>query len=482
MSKSLRTLLLSVLKGLYLFTDVIYPQQNDAHPMAVGMVIGIVGAVFAVIIIVACVGVCCFRKYRTGGSSAKSPYLYEKNSKVPPDETSSHTSAGYTNDGIKAGSSPMAKKKLLQHSSSSSDRSDHNSRPYTLNLHRNNNYNNYPAGQSNNRNVPVAPPPPDMKSYETSPKSGNLLLDSKDRGDNVFRYDNCDTKKSANERVDVDTKSKNPVISALNGNSKFRKSMELNEKDAEARAKRISSASSLEGLGHAPTLPSSEEDLKRPPKLPAVPKAQQSPKSKHAVIKRNPRPTSVSSDELNQIERGMTKSEGGRRNRIINDDSSSSQSEVANINASDTAKKKFDTTHSLKPDRSRGPKGRKKQTQSVSSTVDQETLPKYLDRDDVDRESLPRQFQRDGLGRPSPKTQRDRILNEEFEKTGSGRYSKRANRSTPRSSAGKGYSKGFSHRRGRSADQLDSRPTTPTSAFGSMESLPRMLFSILSFF
>ena len=430
--------------------------------MAVGMVIGIVGAVFAVIIVTACVGVLCFRKYRTGGSSAKSPYLYEKNSKVPFDETSSHTSAGYTNDGIKAGSSPMAKKKLLHHSSSSSERSEHNTRPYTLNLHRNNN-SNYPPRQANNKSVPVAPPPPDVKSNETSPMSGNLI-------------DIRDTKKTGNERVDMDSKSKNPVISALNGNSKFRRSMELNDKEAAARAKRIgsSSGSSLEGLGQAPTPPSSEDNLKRPPKLPSVPKAQQSPKSKHAVIKRSARPASISSDELNQIERGRTKQDNARGRRIINDDSSSSQSEVANINAVDTALKKLDTTHSLKPDRSKGHKGRKKQTQSVSSTVDEETLPKRFEREYLDRDQLPRQFQRDGLGRPSPRTHKDRILNEEFEKTGSGRYSKSSNRSTPRSSAGKGYSKGFSHRRGRSADALNSRPTTPSSAFGSMESLPRM--------
>ena len=456
-------------KNKYIVSDIVYPPPTDAHPMGVGMVIGIAGAVFAVIIITACVGVCCFRKYRTGGSSAKSPYLYEKNNKVPPDDTSSHASAGYTNDGVRAGASPMAKKKLLQHSSSSSERSEHNTRPYTLNLHRNNNY-NYPGGQSNNKSVPVAPPPPYVKNYETSPKSGNLLLDNKDRADNVFRYDNSDTKKTGGERVDLDTKSKNPVISALNGNSKFRRSMELNDKDAEARAKRVSSGSSLEGLGQAPTPPTSEEDLKRPPRLPSVPKVQQSPKSKHAVIKRAPRPTSVSSDELIQIERGQSKP-GNAGRRVITDDSSSSQSEVANINAVNTGKKKLDTTHSLKPDRS---KGRKKATQSVSGTVDEETLPKQFEREYLDRDDLPRQFQRDGLGRPSPRTQKDRILNEEFEKTGSGRYSKRSNRSTPRSSAGKGYSKGFSHRRGRSADALDSRPTTPTSAFGSMESLPRM--------
>lgn len=436
--------------------EVSYPPQNDANPVAVGMIVGVVGGVFGLILVVACVGICCFRKYRISGSAAKSPYLYD-NSKVPYEETSSHNSVGYTNDGVKSGS-PMARKKLLHHSSSSSDRSDHNTRPNTLNLYQKNN-GRFTRGETNNRTVPPAPPP--YKSSEVKPTSGNVL-DERGMKGNVPKVENSlDPTKSAIQKVDLDSKSKNPVLNALNSNAKFRKSMELNDKDAEERAKRISSGSSLEGLGQAPTPPSSQDDLNRPPKLPSVPKVQQSPRSKHAVIKRTPRPTSISSDELVQIEKGRTKSDGDPGNRIIRNYSSSSQSESTSVSASDTAtKKRFDTTHSLKPDRSKGPKGRKKQTQSVSSTLEAETLPK--------------QAQRDGLNgdtRPAPRTQKDRILNEEFEKTGSGRYSKRSNRSTPRSSAGKG-GKGFSHRRGRSVDQLDSRPTTPTSAFGSMESLP----------
>ena len=421
--------------------------------MAVGIVIGIVGAVFGVIIIIACIGVCCFRKYRVRGSAGKSPYLYDPNSKVPIEEASSHASVGYTNDIIKSGS-PASKKKLLAHSSDSSGNSDHNSRPSTLNLYK-----------SNNRNVPAAPPPPpNLNSYEMSPKSGNLLIDDrsgKGRYENVFRFESRDKRKMVNEKgVDVDSKPKNPVLNALNSNSKFRNSMAANDRDAEERAKRISSTSSLEGLGPAPTPPSSQDDLNRPPKLPAVPKVNQSPKSKHAMIKRAQRTTSVSSDELVQIEKGRRQADDERGMRRYRDDSSSSQSDVLSTTIADT-KKKIDTTHSLKPDR-KAPKGRKKQTQSVSSMLEPEP----------DRRHVREEMERDV--KPSPMPQRDRILNEEFEKTGSGRYSKRSNRSTPRSSAGKG--KGFSHRRGRSADRLDSRPTTPTSYYGSVESLPRMYF------
>lgn len=442
--------------------DSIYPPPNDNNPMAVGLVIGIVGAVFGLIFIIACVGVCCFRKYRVSGPSGKSPYLYDphNNSKVPLEENTSHASAGYTNDGIRAGS-PASRKKLLHHSSDSSDdKSDPNSRPGTLNLYKNNNR-NFPPAESNNRNVPAPPLPP---SYEMSPKSGNITDDRGGRGrnDNAFKFDNKDTHKVVSERS-VDSQPKNPVLNALNSNSKFRNSMAANDRDAEERAKRVSSSSSFEGLGQAPTPPSSQDELNRPPKLPAVPKVKQSPKSKHAVIKRAPRPTSVSSDELVRIEKGRTKSDGDPGRRIIRDEtSSSSQSDVVSINTGDTAKKKIDTTHSLKPDRKS--KGRKKQTQSVSSTLDPEPSSRQQ-RNGFDREV-----------RPSPKTQRDRILNEEFESTGSGRYSKRSNRSTPRSSAGKG-AKGFSHRRGRSVDQLDSRPTSPTSAYGSMESLPPLVRS-----
>lgn len=446
--------------------DVIYPPPNDNNPMAVGLVIGIVGSVFAVIFIVTCLGVCCFRKYRVRGSSGKSPYLYDPDSKANLEENSSHASTGYTNNGVKAGS-PASRKKLLHHSSDSSDKSepDRNARQYKLNLHRNNN--RAPQAQGNNRSVPAPPPPPDLKSFEMSPKSGNVIDDRNGRGrddreDNVFKFDNKDTHKLVNERnVDSAPRPKNPVLNALNSNPKFRNSMAANDRDAEERAKRISSGSSLEGLGLAPTPPSSQDELSRPPKLPAVPKVKQSPKSKHAVIKRAPRPNSVSSDELVKIERGASKPDAERGRRNVQDDSSSSQSEVISINQGDTAKKKFDTTHSLKPDRKS--RGRKKQTQSVSSTLDPEPISKQ--RDEFEREV-----------RPNPRTQRDRILNEEFEKTGSGRYSKRSNRSTPRSSAGKA-GKGFSHRRGRSVDQLDSRPTTPTSAYGSMESLPPLVRS-----
>lgn len=447
--------------------DNVYPPPNDNNPMAVGLVIGIVGAVFGTIFIVACVGVCCFRKYRVRGSSGKSPYLYDphNNSKYPLEDASSHTSVGYSNDGVKTGS-PASRKKLLQHSSDSSDdKSDHNSRPATLNLYRNNNKNFPPASKSrepvNNRNLPVPPPPP----IQTNSRSGNDLSDRNGRGqtDNVFKSDNRDTHKVVNERgVDADSRPKNPVLSALNSNAKFRNSMAANDRDAEERAKRISSTSSLDGLGPAPTPPSSQDELNRPPTLPAVPKVKQSPKSKHAVIKRAPRPTSVSSDELVNIEKGRTNAPRDPGTRIIRDDSSSSQSDVVSIKTGGAAKKKIDTTHSLKPDR-KG-KGRKKQTQSVSSTLDPEPDPRQQ-RNGFDRDV-----------RPSPKTQRDRILNEEFEKTGSGRYSKRSNRSTPRSSAGKA-GKGFSHRRGRSVDQLDSRPTTPTSAYGSFESLPPLVRS-----
>ena len=438
-----------------LFAEWEHQGETDASPIAVGLIIGIVGGVFGLIFIVACVGVCCFRKYRVRGSAGRSPYLYDKNnSKVPLDESASHVSVGYTNDGIRSGS-PASKKKLLAHSSDSSGNSSehnsqHNSRPYTLNLHKSNNKSTPPA----------APPPPALSSYEMSPKSGNQLLDDRngrDRYENVFKFDNADKRKVTNEKaVDVDSKQKNPIVNALNSSSKFRNNMSANNRDAEERAKRISSTSSLEGLGPAPTPPSSQDDLSRPPRLPPVPKAKASPKSQHAVIKRAPRPTSVSSDELAQIEKGRAAgNNGGRRFR---DDSSSSQSDVLSLTLADT-KKKIDTTHSLKPDR-KGHKGRKKQTQSVSNALET----------DSDSRLPPEPMNREV--RSTPRTQKDRILNEEFEKTGSGRYSKRSNRSTPRSSGGRA-GKGFSHRRGRSADHLDSRPTTPTSYYGSVESLPR---------
>lgn len=290
--------------------------------------------------------------------------------------------------------SPASKKKLLA-PSDSSDEKEANHRNGQSRL----------RGKQNASNVPPPPPP--------VPKP-DILMNTGRRTEN---WDGGKTDNYANEKtVDVDSRQKSTILGALQSNSKFRNSFKANEKDAEERARRISSTS-FDKFGPAPSPPSSQENVSRP-SLQPVPKSPKRDKPKHAAIGRNPRPSSFSSDELNQIERG--------RMRDDNSTASSGDTSVSQVQTGGE-KKKANTTHSLRPDR-KGPKGRKKQTQSVSSALDPE--PKASTRTGGDRSTE---------DRPTPKTQRDRFLennrdpNESFEKMGSGRYSKRSTgRKSPR--------------------------------------------------
>ncbi|KAL4226149.1 hypothetical protein ACF0H5_014136 [Mactra antiquata] len=397
-----------------------FPAPSDSNPIAVGMVVGIVGGVFGFIFIVLCVGICCFRKYRSG-RPVKVPYGYN-DSKARLDESSrsNTTSVGFTNESMRG--SPSSKRKLLAPSDSSDERHD-NSRP---NMNQNRNRVNVP---------PPAPPPPPGPEFNSRNSS--------------------DSEKKVDLRNGtVNNGGKSAMLNALHSNSKFRNSFKENERDAEARAKRISTTS-FEKLGDAPSPPSYEDSLSQS-SVTDVPKSPKGKKSKLAGINRHPRPSSLSSEELNQIEKG-------RRAAARERDQSFSSDEPKNDN--NKSKGKVNTTHSLKPDR-KGPKGKKKKSQSVSSALDPEpSMNIPSGRSDNGRPPD---------GRSGPKNQKDRFLDanrdEPFEKMGSGRYSKRSNgRKSPR--PGKNSGRGFSHRRGRSMEQLNSRPTTPTSMYGSMEDL-----------
>ncbi|XP_045166186.2 serine/arginine repetitive matrix protein 1-like [Mercenaria mercenaria] len=405
-----------------------YPLPSDSNPIAVGLVIGIVGSIFGVIFIASCVGICCFRKYR----ARRRPFIFEHKTRENFDETSNSVSVGYTNESMRG--SPASKKKLLAPSDSSDEKGDTHKR------------NGYPGnGRSQNTgNIPAPPPAP----------RPDILMNTGNRND--FRSRNAE---AMNEKPS-ESQQNNPMLSALHSNPKFRNSFKENERDANERAKRISSTSSFERFGQAPSPPSSQENVSRPSVEPVpLSRSPKRDKQKRAGIGRQPRTPSFSSDELGQIERGR-----------MNDGNSTASSSEAPISKAEGEKKKADTTHSLRPDR-KGPKGRKKQTQSVSSALDPEPKPSpRTGRDIVASTDLVMDV------KPSPKTQRDRFLesnrepNDSFEKMGSGRYSKRSTgRKSPRP-PGKNSGRGFSHRRARSTDQFDSRPTTP-SMYGSLEDL-----------
>lgn len=367
---------------IFSISDDRFPPPSDSNPIGVGLVIGIAGAAFGIIIIVACIGICCFRKYRSG-RPIKVPFVYHDSSKSRLDESSRSNTAsvGYTNEMMRG--SPGSKRKLLAPSDSSDEKTDH----LRSNMNRNQGKTSIPP--------PAPPPPPDMALQ-------NGIGSEKKRDE-----------KSGN----VNGGTRNDMLNALHSHSKFRHSFKENERDAEERARRISSTSSFEKLGNAPDPPSSQENLSRP-SLASVPKSPKGKKSKHAAIHRNPRPSSLSSEELNQIEKG--RNAGSKENEK---DRSFSSDEVRSKNEG-----KANTTHSLKPDR-KGPKGRKKQTQSVSSTLDPEPQNGHpASRGNTDRPPD---------GRSGPRNQRDRFLDvnrdEPFEKMGSGRYSKRSNgRKSPR--------------------------------------------------
>lgn len=380
-------------------SDDRFPPPSDSNPIAVGLVIGVGGGIFGIICIVSCIGICCFRKRRPG----RRPFIFDHNSKVQLDETRSNTiSVGYTNESMRG--SPTAKKKLLASSDSSEEKSDsnQNGRARKLNM----------RGNQGAVILPPAPPP--------VPKP-DILMNTGHKTDN---WDNRRNELKLRERnIDGDT-SNNPMLNALQSNPKFRNSFKENERDADERAKRISSTS-FDRFGEAPSPPSSQENVSRP-SLPPVPKSPKGKKSKHAAIGRIPRSSSFSSDELKQIERG----------RSTDDRSTASSGEIPPMKVQNEGnKKKTDTTHSLRPDR-KGPKGRKKPSQSVSSAFDPEPR---TGRDRV--ASTDRALE----GKPNPRNQKDRFLdanrdhNEPFEKMGSGRYSKRSTgRKSPRPGKGSG--------------------------------------------
>ncbi|KAH3881102.1 uncharacterized protein LOC127879336 [Dreissena polymorpha] len=433
-----------------------FPPASDSNPASVGLIAGLVGSIFGLIFIASCIGVCCFRKYKARGSS-KSPYLYESNKKnVDNDELNNSASVGYTNESLNG--SPFSKKKLLAHSSDSSEENKDLRAPKREFKSRFNRENTAGNGENTKNGsafvIPPAPPAP------------KLDIPNGRRGSSS--EENRDVFGSQERGIDVEVRPKNPLLGALKSNPKFQNTFSSTERDAEERAKRISSSSSFEKLGEAPRPPASNTTAAKP-SLPAVPKSPKGRKPKTAGIQRAPRPLSMSDEEVAQIERGLPKDGQDPNIKVLHDNStSSSSSEIVPISVKNNAneKRKPDTKHGLRPDRTA--KGKKQQTQSVSS---------YLDPDPVlsQRGLAKDRLQSTDGESERPRNQKDRTVEqnreprEPFEKMGAGRYSKGKGRKSPR--PGKGSGRGFSHRRGRSADRLDQRPTTPLSSFGSMEDL-----------
>ena len=398
-------------------TEDRYPPPGDSNPAAVGLIIGVVGGVFTLIIIFLCVGICCFRKYRArGGGSTQVPW---KKTPIEYDEERNSVSMGHTNESMNG--SPFAKKKLLSHSDSNGEeKADHN-RVRMPNLRNSNsidlngNGNNSRGGLNGRGTNFAAPPPP--PPYAPAP---NFYLSGQSGGSSD------ENRSGLQERgIDVDTSSRNDMFSALRKNPKFRNSFKQNEKEAEDRAKRISSSSSFDQMGLAPAPPISK------PSLPPVPKSPKGRKSKTAGINKFQRSTSLTEEEVAKLENGEAK----RKNNSRHQDSSTSSSEVVAITSKSEEKPKQDTRHGLKPDRT----GKSKKKTKSTSALDDE-LPKPSPRIPRDREmSTDSEFERPERRGPIDRVMaQDRDLDLPFEKMGSGRYSKGKGRKSPRPGKGSG--------------------------------------------
>ena len=388
--------------------------KTTSSTVSAGLVAGIVCAIFGAIIILAIIGVCCHRHAK----KVKRSMYYNSETKVPLDDMeilpNGYNSAA-RND---YESSPRSKMKLLSENDGSQSSGRTNSdRPQTLSI----------------RNT--GRPPPQIGKMDASP--------TKSRGFDYEREDDKDPYDVMDGDPEEPRPPKSPFMAALHSNSRFRKSFEENERDAETRRKRISSSSMEQSQD------SNTSGEITPPPLPSVP-VSRSPgtkKKNHASIRRAPRPVSSSSEDPI----GKSGEETDDPNiRVIRDSNDSpSSTEVIPIKVQNPTKS--DTRHTLRPNR-----GKK------SSEPPQETRSKNRLRD-IDAES-----QSSRRNETPPRAG-------QFQKYEDGiRSSKRSNKS-PKAAA-----KGLGHRR---RGEENSRPTTPTSMAydDDLESLPRKFMLCIPF-
>ncbi|XP_046357690.2 serine/arginine repetitive matrix protein 1-like isoform X2 [Haliotis rufescens] len=340
--------------------------NNDSSPMAVGMVVGIVGGIVAFLVFLSILGVCCYRHKR----KIEREQEYKQNL-----DEHSNTTYGYDNDARNGGptynDTPGSNKKLLL-----SENDEYvNKRGYKDNYKVDNEVDS--TNSSGERKAPL------IESYAMSPKKSMS-----------FDYEDVPKRNKPKEHeVDSDGP-KSPILSALHSNAKFRATFAATEAEADERAKRISSYSS--GQDSVNETSSVDEPVVKntrtknnknntqkkgippPPPLPVVPKSPEPKRSEFASIRRAPRPSS-SSEEIQQIERGDHDDRGIRV--VRNQEQPPSPSEVVAIKVSDPhqTKPKHDTQHTLRPNRGKSPKEKRKQSETGGrhpkhDTYDQESL------------------------------------------------------------------------------------------------------------
>ena len=309
--------------------------MTDANPIAVGLVVGITGGVIFLLVMMAIIGVCCYKKKKEHDRMMAS---YEYKARLDEPEMST-TSYGYANEVTSNGGvgnydgddTPKSQKRLLMN-------------------------NACPESPVAEKTSPL------IASYATSPKkSENFRYNQPLRQSGGARRDNAINEKKINVTGTDDEQEteipKSPILAALQGNSRFRASFAANEAEAEERRKRISSYTSDD---HSESGVSMAGQVNKAPPLPSAPKSPATKRSAFASIKRAPRPSS-SGSEIEHLQRRYDSDEGDEDIRVLRDgEDQPSPSEMVPIRLHDPQADTKPSSHTLRPTRGKSPQNKKR--------------------------------------------------------------------------------------------------------------------------
>lgn len=447
----------------------------DESPVAVGLVVGIVVGIIVFLIFIAIVGVCCYRKKKEQYLAGRHPGDHKADltgNGISPAHSYGVDNAARNGTSVphrgREGNdyyddSPRMKKKLLISQMNPSE------------------YRDQSESESDSKEPYV------LRKYDGSPtKSAAVRYEEENPGRGPRQQQGSAQMRSGrgppeeskarreenNRNQNQNLPPKSPILSALHNNPRFRASFHAAEGEAEERARRINGG----GEEHRHDLDASmtetwnttfdtnfdddprppQGSIVKPPVLPPVPKSPKSPlrRENTASIRRNPRPSS-SSSEIEQLEGG-----GGEVSMNPDGDGPPSPSEIVAIRVNDphspSTKRKADTQHTLRPDRSRGGKGaQEKRNKSPDS---RKPAPESSDSKPAKSDSKPTKSdaKKAKPGKSDAKTGRSQVIAEH-----EGRFKKA---DSARKSKSKSPRIGRSRSTGSALEDTDSigRPSTPS--------------------
>ncbi|XP_041349872.1 serine/arginine repetitive matrix protein 2-like [Gigantopelta aegis] len=320
------------------------PTLTDANPIAVGLIVGITGGVIFFLVMLAIIGICCYKKKKEHNRQ-KASYEYKMRLDEPEMST---TSYGYANEVTSNGGvqgnydgdeTPKSDKRLLMNDS-------------------------YPENSVAEKTSPL------IGSYATSPKKSETFKYNQPlRQSGGARRDNAINEKKI-KRTGTDDEQdsdipKSPILAALHGNPRFRASFAANEAEAEERRRRISSNASDDHEAYSESGASSSGLVNKTPPAPPLPSAPKSPRGKRsafASIKRTPRPSS-SGSEIEHLQRRYNSEDGDEEIRVLHDsDEPPSPGEMVpiRIHNPQAAANLKPTSHTLRPNRGKSPQNKRK--------------------------------------------------------------------------------------------------------------------------